>query len=160
MCITGILPVAFVKFEQTAQGQQPGLTYRSTRNGSFADIDCMENRVQQYRPLPSRSHFFRRIGRSIGIAVCIIMSALAIGMSGYHCLEGLSWIDSFLNAAMILSGMGPASELHTVPGKLFAGIYAIFSGILFITVAAVLLAPVIHRFLHRFHLELGPKDNS
>ena len=75
-------------------------------------------------------------------------------MAGYHGLEGLSWIDSFLNAAMILSGMGPANELHTVGGKLFAGIYAIFSGVIFISMAAVLLAPAIRRFLHRFHLEV------
>lgn len=88
------------------------------------------------------------------------MGALAIGMAGYHGLEGLSWMDSFLNAAMILSGMGPANALHTPSGKLFAGCYAIFSGVVFITMAAVLLAPMIHRFLHRFHLELEGKHKS
>ena len=94
------------------------------------------------------------MARSIAFALSVILTALAIGMAGYRGLEGLSWIDSFLNAAMILSGMGPANELHTVAGKLFAGLYAIFSGVLFITLAAVLLGPAIPRFLHRFHLDL------
>lgn len=92
------------------------------------------------------------------MAGTIILAALAIGMLGYRGLEGLSWIDSFLNAAMILSGMGPANELHTTGGKLFAGCYAIFSGVIFITMAALLFGPVLHRFLHRFHLDLEPKD--
>jgi ABC-type glycerol-3-phosphate transport system permease component len=99
-----------------------------------------------------------RLWRSIVITVGVVVGALAIGMVGYHGLEGLSWIDSFLNAAMILSGMGPATELHTASGKLFAGCYAIFSGVIFITMAAVLFAPMIHRFLHRFHLELEGKN--
>jgi len=118
----------------------------------------MDHHRHDYRPLPSRVHFFRRLGRSAAIAMGVIMVALAIGMTGYSQLEGLSWIDSFLNAAMILSGMGPATELHTAGGKLFAGCYAIFSGIIFITMAAVLFAPALHRFMHRFHLELEPKN--
>jgi len=118
----------------------------------------MEPHVHHYRPLPSRGHFLRRLWRSIVITVGVVVGALAIGMAGYHGLEGLSWIDSFLNAAMILSGMGPATELHTASGKLFAGCYAIFSGVIFITMAAVLFAPIIHRFLHRFHLELEGKN--
>jgi len=118
----------------------------------------MEHHVHYYRPLPPRGHFFRRMGRSAVIAMGVIVAALGIGLAGYRGLEGLSWVDSFLNAAMILSGMGPATELHTVAGKLFAGCYAIFSGVIFITLAAVLFAPALHRFLHRFHLELEPKD--
>jgi hypothetical protein len=118
----------------------------------------MEPHVHHYRLLPSRGHFARRLSRSIALGFGVIAVSLALGMGGYHGFEGLSWIDSFLNAAMILSGMGPATELHTDAGKLFAGCYAIFSGVVFITMAAVLLAPVIHRFLHRFHLDLEPKD--
>ena len=118
----------------------------------------MEHHAHSYRPLPSRRHFFRRLARSTAIAAAVVVSALAIGMAGYRGFEGLSWIDSFLNAAMILSGMGPAAELHTTAGKVFAGCYAIFSGIVFITMAALLFGPVLHRFLHRFHLDLEPKD--
>ena len=120
----------------------------------------MENQahVHHYRPLPPRSHLFRKMARSVAIAGGIIVGALAVGVLGYRGLEGQSWVDAFLNAAMILSGMGPANELHTTAGKLFAGCYAIFSGVLFITMAAVLFAPVIHRFLHRFHLELERKN--
>lgn len=120
----------------------------------------MANHVHHYRPLPSRINFLLKMVRSFVIALGVIVAALAVGMAGYRGLEGLSWVDSFLNAAMILSGMGPANELHTVAGKVFAGCYAIFSGVLFITLAAVLLAPAIHRFLHRFHLELEPPNKT
>ena len=74
-------------------------------------------------------------------------------MVGYHSFERLSWIDAFANAAMILSGMGPLAPLTTTGGKLFAGFYALFSGLALITIAGVVFAPVVHRFLHRFHLE-------
>ena len=72
---------------------------------------------------------------------------------GYHLLEGLSWLDAFLNAAMILGGMGPVSELKTSGGKLFAGCYALYSGIVFLLSVGVVLVPLLHRFLHHFHLE-------
>ncbi len=74
-------------------------------------------------------------------------------MLGYHWLEGMPWIDAFANAAMILSGMGPLDPLRTDGGKLFAGLYAIYSGLAVILIAGVVFAPVVHRFLHRFHLE-------
>jgi hypothetical protein len=77
-----------------------------------------------------------------------------MGILGYHFLEKLSWIDSLVNAAMILGGMGPVNELHTNLGKLFAAFYALYSGIVFLVVVAVILAPLYHRFLHRFHLEI------
>jgi hypothetical protein len=77
-------------------------------------------------------------------------------MGGYHFFEGLRWIDAFANAAMILSGMGPLDPIKTNAGRLFAGFYAIFSGVAFLTTVGVLLAPVVHRFLHRFHLEHQP----
>lgn len=76
-------------------------------------------------------------------------------MFGYHATEGLSWIDALLNASMILGGMGPVSEIRTTAGKLFASAYALFSGVLFLAVAGVLLAPLVHRMLHRLHLESG-----
>jgi hypothetical protein len=78
---------------------------------------------------------------------------------GYRLLEGFSWIDSTLNAAMILGGMGPVNELHTTAGKIFASCYALFSGIVFLVSVGVLLAPVIHRLLHQFHLQSGEDKN-
>jgi hypothetical protein len=87
------------------------------------------------------------------VALLIDAGSLAVGVVGYHVFEGLSWIDALLNASMILGGMGPVNAIHTTAGKLFASFYAIYSGLIFLVVAGVLLAPVIHRFLHRFHLE-------
>jgi hypothetical protein len=83
-----------------------------------------------------------------------LVLSLGIGMAGYHYTEGFSWIDSFANAAMILSGMGPLAPLTTFNGKLFAGCYALFSGLAFISAIGVGLAPIVHRLFHRFHLEL------
>ena len=81
--------------------------------------------------------------------------SLALGVLGYHLVAGLSWIDALVNAAMILTGMGPVNEMTTVGAKLFASFYALFSGVAFLTIVAVLLAPAVHRFLHRFHLDLA-----
>jgi hypothetical protein len=108
---------------------------------------------RHYQPLLPRRAFFRRLAVSLLVGVGLIFMALAIGMLGYHHFERMSWIDSFANAAMILSGMGPLGPLSTNSGKLFAGFYALFSGIFFIAVAGIVLAPAVHRFLHRFHLE-------
>lgn len=94
----------------------------------------------------------RRVVRNLAYGLVLIVVSLAIGILGYHQLAGLGWTDAFLNAAMILSGMGPVAELHTRAAKIFAGTYAIFSGIALISTAAVIFAPVLHRMLHRFHL--------
>ena len=104
-------------------------------------------------PLLPRPAFLRRVLRSLYTAAAIVAGALAVGVFGYHGLEGLPWIDAILNASMILGGMGPVNELHTSAGKLFASAYALFSGIIFITTTGILFAPFLHRFLHRFHLE-------
>lgn len=87
------------------------------------------------------------------IALGIDAGSLVIGVLGYHVFESLPWIDSLLNASMILGGMGPVNELHTTAGKLFASFYAIYCGVIFLVVAGIILAPVIHRFMHHFHLE-------
>ncbi len=91
--------------------------------------------------------------RSAALAIAIVVVAWTIGALGYHGFEHLSWLDAFLNAAMILSGMGPVNELHTTGAKLFASFYALLSGFVFLTVAGVLFAPLVHRMLHRFHLD-------
>lgn len=84
----------------------------------------------------------------------LVVGSLAIGVVSYHFLEDLSWLDAFLNAAMILGGMGPVDTLHTFAGKIFAGLYALYAGIIFLVVVGLLFAPIFHRFFHRFHLEL------
>lgn len=105
------------------------------------------------KPLLPRRIFILRVFRSLALALGLIGVSLGLGLLGYHFCERLSWLDALLNAAMILSGMGPVDELQTVAGKLFASFYALFSGVVFFTSVAVLLAPVVHRFLHKFHLE-------
>ena len=104
-------------------------------------------------PLLPRPEFMRRLLRHGLLAGLVVAAALAIGVVGYHVFEGLDWLDSLLNAAMILGGMGPVSDLHHPAAKWFAAGYALFSGIVFIAICGVLFAPVFHRFLHRFHLE-------
>ena len=102
-----------------------------------------------------RRELVQRLGRSVAAGVALIAFSLAIGMVGYHALGGLPWIDAFLNAAMILSGMGPVAPLEGDAVKLFAGCYAIYCGVALIATTGVMLAPLIHRSLHKFHLEWG-----
>ena len=115
-------------------------------------------------PVPSRRRFALRMLRNAAIAAGVVGGALAIGMTGYHELGGLGWVESFYYAAMILSGEGPPLDPQplTVAGlqrlHLFAGFYALFSGVTFITTIGVLFAPAIHRFLHKFHLEIAAHD--
>jgi UPF0716 family protein affecting phage T7 exclusion len=104
------------------------------------------------RLLP-RTAFLRRLGRHALVALVLVTGSLGVGILGYHFLENLGWIDALLNASMILGGMGPVNEIHTVAGKIFASIYALYSGLIVLVVAGVLFAPIFHRFLHRFHLE-------
>jgi hypothetical protein len=104
-------------------------------------------------PLLPRAAFYARMLRYFGIALACLAACLGMGMAGYHFLEHLSWIDAFANASMILSGMGPMATLQTDAGKIFAGCYALFSGLAFITIVGIVLAPVAHRLLHKFHLE-------
>jgi len=104
-------------------------------------------------PLLSRAKFARRVFRHLLLALLAIGVALGIGVIGYHCIGGLSWIDSLLNASMILGGMGPVDPLHSSAAKLFASFYALFSGLAFIGIASLMVAPFAHRLLHRFHIE-------
>jgi hypothetical protein len=102
--------------------------------------------------LPRRA-FLGRVARSVLWGTVPVLASLAAGMVGYRALEGLAWADAFLNAAMLLGGMGPVNRPLTLGGKLFAGFYALYCGLLVILVAGIVLAPVAHRVLHRFHLE-------
>ena len=106
------------------------------------------------QPLASGQDFARRMLRFSLVTAGIILFSLGIGMLGYHYLESLSWIDSLLNASMILGGMGPVNALRTNAGKVFASFYALYSGIILLASVGVLAAPIFHRFMHRFHLEL------
>ncbi len=114
----------------------------------------------RHEPLLPRKAFLRRMARYTAAALLIILGSLFIGMVGYHLFEGLGWTDSFVNAAMILGGMGPVNTLHTVAGKLFAGVYALYAGLVFLLVAGVLFAPLFHRFLHHFHLEMNSRTTK
>ena len=109
-----------------------------------------EHRKQALLP---RREFIRRLSWSVAAGLGLIIFSLSIGIVGYHFLGELAWIDAFLDAAMILSGMGPLSVLHGNAAKIFAGCYAIYCGIALIATTGVILAPVIHRGLHKFHLE-------
>ena len=105
-------------------------------------------------PLLSRAKFLRRVARQGLLALIVITIALAIGILGYHFIAHLSWIDSLLNASMILGGMGPVDPLKSDAAKFFASFYALFSGLAFVGIASLMIAPFAHRLLHRFHLEI------
>jgi len=104
------------------------------------------------QPLASKKVFARRLALNGLIGLLLLGFSLLIGMLGYHFLENLSWIDSLLNASMILGGMGPVNPLQTNAGKIFASFYAIYSGVILLASVGVLVAPIFHRFLHHFHL--------
>jgi len=99
----------------------------------------------------ARPQFIKRLLGHAAFALGLIAASLAIGMLGYMAFEGLTWIDAFLNSAMLLGGMGPVDPPRSDAGKLFAGLYALYAGLAFIVTAALLLTQVLHRFLHRFH---------
>jgi hypothetical protein len=103
--------------------------------------------------LLSRKAFLRRQAWFAAFALGIVAFSLGVGMIGYHVFEGDEWVDAFVNAAMLLGGMGPVGELHTAAGKIFAGVYAIYCGMVLLVSVGVLFAPLLHRLLHRFHLE-------
>ena len=104
-------------------------------------------------PLLSRARFARRVARHTLLALVSVAIALGIGVFGYHFIAGLGWVDSLLNASMILGGMGPVDQLHSSAAKIFASFYALFSGLAFIGIASLLVAPFALRLLHRFHIE-------
>ncbi len=99
----------------------------------------------------SAKHFYRRLFKHILFSTILILISLALGIAGYHFFENLSWVDSFINAAMILGGMGPIEIPQTFIGKVFAGFYALYSGIIFLVAIGITIAPILHRMFHLFH---------
>jgi hypothetical protein len=106
----------------------------------------------------SRRQFYWRLTRALFLWVAITLFGLGVGIAGYAFFESMSFVDAYVNAAMILSGMGPVGELKTTGGKIFAGSYAIFSGLVIVIATGFVLAPIFHRVLHRFHVEKSGKD--
>jgi hypothetical protein len=102
--------------------------------------------------LPVRLYYIR-LAQHAALASAVVLVSLGAGMAGYAFFEGLGWIDAFLNSAMLLGGMGPVDAPKTAGGKLFAGCYALYAGLVFLVTGSILLAPAVHRLLHRFHLE-------
>ena len=107
----------------------------------------------RHKPLAPVKVYHKRLFHYAFYALLIITASLSLGMVGYHCFGNLGWIDALLNASMILTGMGPVDRMITDIGKIFASFYALFSGVAFLTTSAVLLAPVVHRFLHKLHVD-------
>lgn len=99
--------------------------------------------------------FIRRLASHVLVGAALIAASLGIGVAGYHLFEGLPWLDAVLNASMILGGMGPVDPIRTAAGKIFASGYALFSGVVFLVVVGIVVAPIGHRILHRLHLERG-----
>jgi hypothetical protein len=110
-------------------------------------------------PLAPVCQFLLRLRRCFAITLGIVAFSLGLGTTGYHYLADLGWVDALYNAAMILTGMGPSDKPSSTAGKLFATFYALYSGIAFLTLVAILLAPVYHRFLHQFHLSEEDDDD-
>jgi hypothetical protein len=107
----------------------------------------------RHEKLLPRRLFVRRLARWCALAGAVVVISLAVGICGYHYLDGLPWVDSLLNASMILAGMGPVDTLKTNAGKVFASIYALYSGLALIAVVGIMLTPILHRLLHEFHIE-------
>ena len=110
-----------------------------------------------HKPLLPFHKFVTRLTKNVFLGLFIVFCSLGIGIIGYKYLGEMSWIDAYLNAAMILSGMGPVTDLHNTSAKLFSGTYALFSGIVFLVVIAIMLAPIYHRYMHKFHIKDNPK---
>jgi hypothetical protein len=115
---------------------------------------------QRHEPLLPRAAFFRRMAKYASLALGFIAVSLVTGMAGYHYTERMSWIDAFVNSAMLMGGMGPVTTLQTDGGKLFAGLYALYCGLVLIIAIGIVAAPLLHRILHHFHLEAADPNQS
>jgi hypothetical protein len=122
----------------------------------MAQLSTLEHKSQKVLP---RRQFIQRMLGAVAVWMALTLAGLALGMAGYAWMEGMSLVDAFVNAAMILSGMGPVTELKSTGGKLFAGAYAIFSGLFIVIASGFVLAPVLHRVLHMLHVETGKEKD-
>jgi hypothetical protein len=111
-------------------------------------------------PLPPRRVYVRRVGLHAAVGVLVLAACVGIGMIGYHVFEQQNWVDAFANACMILSGMGPLDPIKTIGGRVFAAVYALFSGVAFLTTVGFFLMPTIHRLLHKFHHAPRPRETD
>ncbi len=111
-------------------------------------------------PLLPSHLFLQRMGRQLGLGALLIAGSLLMGTVGYHFVNGSPWIDGFVDASMLMAGMGQIGVLQGTAGKLFASFYALYCGVVFILLAGLLLAPIFHRVLHRFHLEAGAEEDK
>ncbi len=136
---------------------------RSSRFGAMVGVDSIgipDTRAyirgmsfeHHRQPLASRDHFARRLLKFAGYSAAFLAVSLLVGMGGYHWIGGLGWVDALLEASMILTGMGPVSPMPSDVAKIFASAYAVFSGVAFLTTFSILIAPILHRILHRLHL--------
>lgn len=112
------------------------------------------------KKLPHKKHYYVSIIKNARFAFAVLAFSLGVGVLGYHFFFEISWLDSLVNASMILTGMGPVDKAVTSGAKIFSSIYAIYSGVAFLTSVAMILSPVAHRFLHQFHLDLEDDDNE
>ena len=128
---------------------------RSIDISHYRPTAMFEDHHEQLAPVPV---FVRRTLSYMGYSALFILFAVLIGISGYHWIAGFDWVDSFLNAAMILGGMGPINPLPTEGAKIFAGLYALFCGLIFVLAMGVVLAPLVHRLLHRLHLDANDRQ--
>lgn len=129
-----------------------------TRRASRPLLPLLPRFEAHHEPLLPRPLYAQRLLRSALLAGGVLGACLGIGVLGYHGLAGMPWLDALVNAAMILGGMGPVDPVRSAPGKWFAASYALFAGVAFLSSVGVLVAPVVHRFLHRFHLEDEGQD--
>ena len=112
------------------------------------------------QPLVAQDVFLQRVGKCIWVALLLLVGTIFMGACVYHFVEGFSWVDAVLNAVMIMTGLGLVDTVHTTIGKLFTTFYAVITAIVFYMVLAIIFAPLIHRFLHEFHLELGRQGEN
>lgn len=131
---------------------------RGARKASATDAPPPVARRLFAAALAPRSIFLTRIRRAATYAIALVAVTLGIGMIGYRVFENLSWLDAFHQAAMLLSGMGPVADVKSTGGKIFDGVYALFCGVILLASTGLLLAPFIHRLLHRFHIEDARDD--
>ena len=112
------------------------------------------------QPMVSKSVFLQRVVKCAWIALLLLAGSISMGAAAYHYTEGFSWLDALMNAVMIMTGLGLVDALHSSAAKVFTCFYAILTAIVFYMALAIIFAPLIHRFLHRFHLEIGRKDEN